>query len=128
MSKYHPDLPTQCPPKAADPADGVVYRVSKQSDVQNDPLLSWCEANDPRGDPEKCQHWGLSVWRSEAAANHARSVIPAFRKQYVVALELNKDCGCLMATPSGRQPEHWTWWKALGAAIKDFKVVSGPEK
>lgn len=80
-------------------------------------FLSHAELGMPSADQENCTHWGLSVWRSSEAVTHARSIIPFMKKWSVARGQLHPEDGVMAPTPSEKQPEHFTFWKANSVQI-----------
>jgi hypothetical protein len=75
-----------------------------------------------------CAHWGLSVWTTEAAVEHARRAFPPIRQKWQIALaNLEPEDGVIKQTPTSKQPEHETLWRNQRRDIgPKFRVVSGP--
>lgn len=81
-------------------------------------------------DPADCRSWGLSVWLAQEAAEHARSLIPFFRKCYIVAISVGVNDGVLLHTPSNNQPGHYTFWKRHDVNLpeENIQLAIGPEQ
>lgn len=91
-----------------------------------DDFLSHAELN-LVDDRTICEHWGLSVWVSLHAVEHARKTYRPLRKWHIASGDVSPDDGVLMATPSTRQPEHHTFWKVYGRDISgSFTVMISP--
>lgn len=107
----------QCPPPSASRASGLVYRgVPKQPLSEND-FLSHVELGRSQADPDNCNHWGLSVWRTREAVEHARRISRHMRQWSIAVGELQPADGVIAPTPSNNQPEHFTFWKIEAAQI-----------
>lgn len=129
--KFNPAIlencPETCPPQAAQPVQGKVYRGIRQTPIGPNDFLSHAELGMPVARPEVCEHWGLSVWVSEAAVKHAREVYRPLRKWHVAAANLTPADGVILATPSSAQPDHHTFWKPLNKDLTTaFSIVLAP--
>lgn len=129
--KYHPEIArycsSRCPPSDAEPADIVAYRSTPNWPISDADFLSDIETNKKNRDKTVCQHWGCSVWPNQAAAQHAWTLFKWVRRKYVVAGRLEPSDGQVLATPTGNQPEHFTFWKAVGVDVSTkFKVIFRP--
>jgi hypothetical protein len=131
MHKYHPDMEPlfgdTCPPQAAQPVDREVFRGVKSPVISANDFVSHAEGRLPNHDRTNCEHWGLSVWTSDAAVEHARKTFRVMRRWYIAKGKVTGADGVLLATPSGAQPEHHTFWKLFNHDIHDaFEVVLNP--
>lgn len=123
MSEYHPDIPNHCLPLQSLPGSNVIYRaIGITPEVTSEDLLSHAELGKSICDPNTCIAWGLSVWTKKEDVEHARGIIKYLARQYVVKGEVNHNEGCLKQTPSGRQPNHHTFWKKT-----DISILNTPE-
>lgn len=121
-------IPDQCPPDAAEDTPCVVFRATEQDPIQDADLLSWVMLKLPNAKRHNCRHWGLSVWLSVEAAEHARDVVPAMKDKYISEGTLLVGDGRYMATPTKNQPEHCTLWYNKAVDLKPrFSVVMEPE-
>jgi hypothetical protein len=105
-----------CPPSAAEAVTLKIYRGIRDGSITAQEFLSHVERELP-SDPTNCEHWGLSVWISEPAVEHARRTYRSVRRMQIAVGEVTPDDGVLLATPTKQQPEHHTFWKVFG---KDF--------
>ena len=116
-----------CPPKEAQPANLTIYRGVRTPPVGPDDFLSHVEAQVDGNNPNDCEHWGLSVWVSMEAVEHARRTYRGIRRWYVAQGDVTEEDGVLLVTPSSRQPEHHTFWKVFGKDISGaFQIVLNP--
>jgi len=77
--------------------------------------------------PKDCTHWGLSVWMTTEAVEHARKIMPWLSAWCIASGTLDVDDGVLMPTPNDGQPDHHTFWKYFGREIAGkFKIVMKP--
>lgn len=111
MSLYHEDIPAACPPLDAAYIDGQLYKAINGKQVKDEDFLSFAEQNREGTDVESCQAWGLSVWPTLGAVNHALKTYKFFRKKRIIKFTVTPSDGCLLSTPSVPQPEHHTFWK-----------------
>jgi hypothetical protein len=116
-----------CPPHAAQPVKGKVYRGIRQAPMGPNDFLSHVELGLAGARPEVCEHWGLSVWVSEAAVKHAREVYRPLRRWHVASANLTPADGVILATPSATQPDHHTFWRPLNRDLTTaFTIVLAP--
>jgi hypothetical protein len=101
-----------CPPADAQPVEGPVYRGVRGADPTPQDFQSFNEAK-AGAKAEDCLHWGLSVWTTEAAVEHARKIIIPLRKGKwsVVVGHLEPEDGVIKHTPTNDQPDHRTLWR-----------------
>ena len=106
-------FPEGCPPEAAVPANGVVYRL-----VTNNPPtirdFQPLRIKQPHRNFKECecQACGLSVQREVGDARELMRRIPAFKERQVAQGNLNPKFGMIMPTPTrkSRGTSHHTWW------------------
>ena len=101
-----------CPPQDADPASGVVYRVTKSGAPAASDFLSWAEQGKipkPQTAKKICESRGLSVFDDLRDARH---YLEAFRASgdYIARATLMARDGRMQCTPTRRFPRHVTWW------------------
>lgn len=116
-----------CPPDDAEAADCTIYRA-----VENDPptdgdFLSYVKMGKVKPLKAKCDDWGLSVWCDLEAVEHARNVIPHFQERFIAAGDMGGDHGVVKASPTKKQPEHFTFWTYLNVQLApEFVVIMPP--
>lgn len=104
-----------------------VFRGIKSSVVSAKDFVSHAEGGLHGHDRMNCDHWGLSVWTTMKAVEHARKTYKAMRRWHIAEGALTVNDGVLLATPSGPQPEHYTFWKYLDRDITaSFQIVLNP--
>lgn len=111
MTQYHTDLPTSCPPGSASSTTADLYKAIDGRQPSVDDFKSFAEKGREGIDKSLCQSWGLSVWPSMAAVNHALKTYKVFRKKRIIKFSITPLDGSLAITPSAQQPEHHTFWK-----------------
>lgn len=126
MNNFHPGLPTDCPPREAGPIETTLYRGIRRPPVSAADFLSHREANRNCTACE-CDCWGLSVWTTRDAVDHARATIPFVRKWYIAEGKVVPEDGVIAATPSEKQPEHHTFWRDIRRDLAPrFTIVLQP--
>jgi hypothetical protein len=126
-SAFHDELPRDCPPADAKATTQTIYRGVRRPPLSAADFVSVAEERGVRGDKSNCQCWGLSVWISREAAEHGRKVLPFMRKWHVASGEIEPADGLLLKTPSNSQPDHFTFWKCVGASLeRKFEIVLYP--
>lgn len=124
---FDPDFPPACPPVDAEDVAGTIYRAVPGTPVGGEHFVSWVREQRPNAKPDDCRHWGLSVWTSLEAVNHARRINAHIRSQFVAAGELAAGDGVIKATPTKPQPQHHTLWCCLGVDLaQKFQIVIEP--
>jgi hypothetical protein len=126
---FHPERPKnpECPPKDAEFVHGVVWRGVKQDPPVEKDFLSHAEQNLPNCDKQNCEHWGLSVWVSEAAVDHARGLHDYVRRWHIASGKLEPTDGKIMPTPRYEGDTHHTFWKFHGhSVLAKFSIVMPP--
>lgn len=116
-----------CPPDDAEAASGKIYRAVEADPASSDDFLSYVKLG--RKDPTKakCDDWGLSVWCDLDAVEHARNVIPHFQERYIAAGDMDAQHGVVKASPSRKQPKHFTFWTYINVDLApSFQVILPP--
>lgn len=128
MHSFNPGFPAICPPSDAKPVDTEVFRLVMQDYPSANDFLSHREIG-KRCECDECECWGLSVWCSRPAVDHALKVIPYFRKKCIAKGRVAKSNGVIKHTPTNKQPCHYTFWKDKNSKLEEaFKVVIYPKK
>lgn len=123
-----PDFfPDECPP---DPLSSelTIYRFVRRDPPPARDFESHRERDREAdfGDLE-CQACGLSVHVELEAARTAQRTVPGMAKKYIAECALAAGDGGVRATPSHRDPEHYTWWVPLASSAPTrFRVVQPP--
>jgi len=102
-------FPDACPLAGAEPAAGIVYRITKNNPPNPSDFLSVHESGRIlRGANADaiCMSHGLSVFREISHAQHKRNLFPKLG-QFVAWTELSPTSGVAKATG---EPTHTTWW------------------
>lgn len=122
MPVYNPDLPTGCPPAHAAGMEGAFYRRLKSIPATTKDFLSHRERGMPcEGDD--CACWGISVWTNVEQVQHALNILGLFRKSPIARVSVTPADGVIAKTPTGRQPDHHTFWCNAGT---DFATLCEP--
>jgi hypothetical protein len=92
MAEFHPDCQKcpDCPPKEANPINGSIWRGVKELPLGENDFLSYAELELPNSDKQNCDHWGLSVWISEADVHHARGLHRYMRRWHVASGKVDR--------------------------------------
>jgi hypothetical protein len=124
---FHANLPTGCPPGEAEPVSGEIFRGIRETPISETDFLSHRETGSHCDAPE-CECWGLSVWASMEAVEHARKAIPPIRRfWYIASGDLGEADGVIKHTPNRRQPQHHTFWRDAERDFADkFKIIITP--
>jgi hypothetical protein len=131
MPDFHPDRPKspKCPPDIARTPNEMVWRGVRELPLSEEHFKSHVELNLPNCDKADCTHWGLSVWVSEEAVEHARKLHRFIRRWYIAAGKIDKSDGKIMLTPSEAQPDHHTFWKFHDHPVAaKFAIVMEPAR
>lgn len=117
-------LPLGCPPAAAPPACGEVFRVVKSDPPDDTDFRTPYEAGTLPTRP-LCLRCALSVARMPDDVVHLRSVYPQLGS-LVAGGVLEVADGVLQPSPNRLQPTHETWWPFDGIQReRNFKVIQG---
>lgn len=116
----------ECPPTAAAPVEGDVWRCCKSKPPKGAEMKTHHESGRlPNADP--CRRQALSVFCSETDAIHQVKLFQRWRRKFVAKATLDGSHGRSMLT-KGQQPTHTSWWPAesLDPAARAalFTVVS----
>jgi hypothetical protein len=119
-------FPPGCPPADAEPADGVVYRVTKNDPPLSEDFLSIHEiGRQPKYGLRKkhqCQRLALSVYRTLTDVMRHLEMFPATGTLIAVGV-LDASCGKTKPTPAKERPTHTSWWCFEGIErSKSFKI------
>lgn len=107
------ELPTQCPPEDALPANGAFYRIApglptESEDYFSQRLLQPTKTFSGEGIDE-CVARSVSLFESlEEAKKRLR--LPKFRNQKVVVIKLTPKDGVTKKTFG---PSHYSWWRSV---------------
>jgi hypothetical protein len=75
----------------------------------------------------ECECWGLSVWTSRDAVDHARKASRYVRRWHIAAGQVVPEDGVILATPSEQQPEHHTFWRDVRRDLASrFTIILPP--
>lgn len=111
--QWFEELPQQCPPMDALPANGRFYRIAKGVPTETDDYFS-----QRRLQPDKqfvgegideCITRSVSLFSSLDDARK-RLRLPKFRSQTVVVVDLVPEDGVVKKTFG---PAHYSWWRSL---------------
>lgn len=106
MTAVFKDYPDSCPPTAAQPADGLFFRV-----VSNPPQATDWQSKFELGEDypteRDCDARGLSVYNIEKAAEKLKNRVVVYRAAQVVKIKLVPENGMSLKT-GGKH--HFTWW------------------
>lgn len=108
-------FPPDCPLQTATDCNGEVYMVFKETSISAEHCYSQAErgrATTATGDGT-CTRHGLSVFPTLKGCQHQRDLMP-FLGQHIGVASLSIEHGKLAPTPSGKNPEHMTWWSYEG--------------
>ncbi|MDE3811643.1 hypothetical protein I7I49_15310 [Sinorhizobium meliloti] len=120
--------PDACPPTDAEDTDCVVFRAIPELPISADHFRSWVKAGLPNAKLHDCRHWGLSVWTSIEAVEHARGISDLMRSSYIASAALSVGDGLIKATPTKPQPQHHTLWCDINTDVPaKFTVIIHPE-
>ena len=126
---YHPDIIDSCPPADAVPAVGPIYRKIAGKTAVPEDFDSDVEAKKTNADHADCECWGCSIWCDEDAVALALDLFPYWKKKHIVVGTPTDQHGVVKHTPSGPQPNHYTFWRAFGIGLPGkFVKYCGPEE
>lgn len=122
-------FPSECPPKDADDASIVVFRIVSSNPPAATDFQSFAQTN-PKRYGGKCKPSGLSVFTGiDDALKYLRRVqgeVHGDTPRHLIAHALlSPEAGKILHTPSDSHNSHHTWWAPDGfdhAAA--FKVVT----
>jgi hypothetical protein len=100
--------PQDCPPKDAESASGVVFRVAKTNPPSREDFKSHEELG-KKSNGSQCLRVGLSVFQTFDDAEHLTQLIPKLGR-YVLRGQLQPSNGVVKQTPGRQHPTHTTWW------------------
>ncbi|MGR9499429.1 hypothetical protein ACU8OJ_21975 [Rhizobium leguminosarum] len=116
-----------CPPDDAETANCKIYRAVETNPATDKDFLSYVKRGMKEPAKAKCDDWGLSVWRDLDAVEHARNVIPHFQERYIAAGEMGDAHGVMRASPSRKQPQHFTFWTYFNVdLVPSFEIIMPP--
>ena len=117
--KFPTHYPKNCPPKDADDAHGIVYRLVDCDPPQKHNFKSVYEltGKKKRLTPNQ-KNCGLSVQRSIKdikKLKENKALVRGLRKRLIARGKLNPALGKIKHTGNNKSPSHHTWWVPLGA-------------
>ena len=123
------DLPEDCPPDTALPADGTYYYIVKNDPPKPEDFVSgyhknpnrW-ETNISKGLADRCQTMGISIYPDIGTAIFYAESNRRRIGDKVARVTLTPDAGKILRTPSRRSSNHHTWWK-----YEEFKPAEHAE-
>lgn len=118
-------FPNNCPPVDAEPATGVVFRLTRGDIPLHEDFLSHRERFRDRDFENECEACGLSVYRDASDARRAIAIAKGFRKKRIAQGEINPDMGKIKHTPRDNEygASHLTWWLHFGQEPASLFVV-----
>jgi hypothetical protein len=114
--RFPKNWPNGCPPQAAKPASGDVFRIVKADPPAQDDFLTFFELGKRASSKRPCDHLGLSVFRDEQDAASYAAKYP-YLGNAIAKATLTKAHGMTEETPrrfDGRTNTHATWWPFEG--------------
>jgi hypothetical protein len=125
--KLHSGLPKGCPPQEAAPVDGDIFIGVRQLPLSDQNFRSQNENGHKDADPNTCQRWGLSCWRSLDAAKSAQKLFWFMKNWHIACGRVDSNDGFILATPNPKNPKHHTWWINQDENFSTrFSIVSAP--
>jgi hypothetical protein len=127
------DLPENCPPGDAQPAEGTFFRFVKDDPPSRRDFVRPIDlpgASARHGPDERCEASALSLFADQEDVQKARALIPGFGKKKVARGELAPHMGVLKHTapPIAEQPvfeSHHDWWMpSTYSDLPPFVVVT----
>lgn len=112
MNGFSENWPDGCPPKEAEDADGLYFRIGKSNPPADNDFKSHEEMGKQLGGDE-CMRRGLSVFGEIEDARHLMHIFPKIGS-YVYSAQLQPKDGKIKPTPSRKHPSHITWWPYSG--------------
>ena len=125
--KWFEELPEQCPPADAEPANGMYYRIvggipSKTEDYFSQRRLQPTKTFHGEGIDE-CVIRSVSLFDSIDAATK-RLLLPKFRTHKVAVVQLEEKDGVVKKTFG---PSHYSWWRTEEFDYTKAKLVTDEE-
>ncbi len=122
--KFPTYFPENCPPAEATDEECVLFRLCKGPTLTEKDFTSFYLIN-PQKHKDNVNAYGLSVFKSIDDCKHAKSKSPNLRKKYkcVASGSNNSYRGKILHTPSGTNPDHYTWWLYDGVQPHTFFEV-----
>lgn len=111
--KWFEELPSQCPPADAVPAQGRFFRIAKGLPTESEDYFSQRSLQPNKvfiGEGiDECIVRSVSVFCSLDEAK-MRLRLPKFRTQTIVAVDLEPSDGVIKKTFG---PSHYSWWRSV---------------
>lgn len=119
--KFPAYFPENCPPEEATDEECVLFRLCKSLTLTEQDFISFYLIN-PQKHKYNINAYGLSVFKSAADCERAKSKSPNLRKKYkYISSGLNNNHrGKVLHTPNGTNPDHYTWWLYDGVKPHTF--------
>ncbi len=112
VMKWFEELPSQCPPADAVPAQGRFFRIAKGLPTESQDYLSQRSLQPDKvfiGEGiDECIVRSVSVFSNLDDAKR-RLRLPKFRSQTIVAIDLEPSDGVIKKTFG---PCHYSWWRS----------------
>lgn len=113
------DLPEQCPPADAVPANGTYYRIAAGIPTESEDFFSQRKLQPAKAfvgeGIDECVLRAVSLFSSKDEAQK-RLKLPKFKKHLIVSVDLSAKDGVLKKTFG---PAHYSWWRS-----NEFDVLS----
>ena len=117
--------PANCPPAAAEPASGTVYRLVQHQPARSEDFQTPWEEYPGRFAEPTATNCGLSVHTDPQDSEKLKNRIPKLRKRQIAEGKLNPTLGMIQHTPSLEQSHH-SWWVPIGTEPwVVFNIISG---
>lgn len=116
MEEFYEALPDNCPPSAAEPANGTFFRLIANDEPTNQDFLSHRALN-PSADYKVCEcvARSISVFSDLKDADNLRKT-PLHRGKKIVSIQLNSNAGVVQRR--GKLQSHHSWWR-----FKNFSIL-----
>lgn len=125
------ELPPDCPPEAAAPAQGKYYRFVRKDPPKARDFAPQASYRSDIPDKELCSASAVSLFGTMSAVAEMRRWIRAFEQRLVAEAHLEASMGVIEQSPTQPKPpespiidEHYDWWVPTGFdPVAVFQVV-----
>jgi hypothetical protein len=107
-----------CPPQEASSQEILVYRLVDSMPITIKDIWSYRVLYPEKVFKDQCKARACSVFTVCEDARYLQKT-PGFKEKKIVLINIGKNDGVLLNTPSGRGKSHHSWWIA-----KEFDISS----
>jgi hypothetical protein len=119
--KWFEELPPDCPPADATPANGQFYRLGSIPPEDSDFWSHRMRFPDKFFQVSECQARSVSIFDSINAVEKLQRRYPILAKKPIFKIDLTPNDGLSLQT--GEDEHHFSWWRSTEFQMTSIKII-----